>query len=269
MMDKTHITRKYLKVCCFLLLLLNGCSGDDSVDCSTLTVEADVHNITCSDYGWILLKINEGDGPYKVVVNERDVQEGVLGLYHYYVGRETGDYRFDVTDAKGCRTSRTFRVENDDVTFQLSVENLQGTSCGENNGSFDVVASGGDGNLTYRVSGTGNSWQESNRFEGLSFGEKVIHVRDGTGCRESFRATIPTGIDFVEIKPIIENNCALSGCHDGSNSEPNFALTTNIIANAEQIAARSKDGSMPPGNVELDEMEIERIQCWVSDMRSN
>ncbi len=63
------------------------------------------------------------------------------------------------------------------------------------------------------------------------------------------------------IQPIIESNCALSGCHL-DRQMPLFENRDDIIANATRIKARVTAGTMPPSNP-LDARTMEMIACWV------
>jgi len=63
------------------------------------------------------------------------------------------------------------------------------------------------------------------------------------------------------IKPIIESNCAISGCHNGSQ-EPDLRSYAEIIRNKESIKTRTSDRSMPLGRT-LTQTQIDAISCWV------
>lgn len=73
---------------------------------------------------------------------------------------------------------------------------------------------------------------------------------------------------FLEIKPIIEKNCATAGCHSVNSS--NGGLTTfqevkNIIENGKMDSrVLSNFPTMPPGGFS-DPAEKEKIRCWVDD----
>jgi len=64
-----------------------------------------------------------------------------------------------------------------------------------------------------------------------------------------------------DIKPIIDRNCAVSGCHlDRQN--PLFNDNAAIISNAQRILARTSAGTMPPAGA-LDAELVAQISCWV------
>jgi uncharacterized membrane protein len=76
----------------------------------------------------------------------------------------------------------------------------------------------------------------------------------------------PDGVSFSDtIKPIIESNCAVPGCHANGGQQPTFETYEQIAANADIIKIRTSNGTMPPassGN-SLTQEEIDKIFCWV------
>lgn len=71
----------------------------------------------------------------------------------------------------------------------------------------------------------------------------------------------------TEIKVLMDQNCATSGCHDAATHTKGYDLTTyqNVSANA-QIILESMHGItvqlMPLGNA-LPASSIQRFDCWV------
>ena len=73
------------------------------------------------------------------------------------------------------------------------------------------------------------------------------------------------------IKSIVDGNCALGGCHDGSNSNPDFR-TYEVVkdrAEAGRIKARAFDESSsrmpPPSNPALTAAQKELLDCWLNN----
>jgi len=73
------------------------------------------------------------------------------------------------------------------------------------------------------------------------------------------------------VQPIIASNCAISGCHDGSNTLPDWSDFSNVQSNAALIKQRTSNRTMPPSNanVTLTAAEIEQIACWVDSGAQN
>jgi uncharacterized membrane protein len=78
----------------------------------------------------------------------------------------------------------------------------------------------------------------------------------------------PEGTSFDQtIKPIIESNCAVSGCHVTGQQQPTLESYAQIESNAEKIKTRTSNGTMPPlsSGLSLTQAEIDAIACWVDE----
>jgi len=76
----------------------------------------------------------------------------------------------------------------------------------------------------------------------------------------------PGGTSFSQtIHPIINSNCAISGCHVNGQQLPTLENYTQISSTAAKIKARTSNGTMPPSNSgkSLSPEEIDAIACWV------
>ncbi|MBD8487134.1 2-polyprenyl-6-methoxyphenol hydroxylase [Echinicola sp. CAU 1574] len=69
-----------------------------------------------------------------------------------------------------------------------------------------------------------------------------------------------------EVSTIIQNNCAVSGCHVAGTGRVNFTIKQNIIDNATQIRTYTQSGFMPPSDSgrSLTTSQKDDIFCWVS-----
>lgn len=70
----------------------------------------------------------------------------------------------------------------------------------------------------------------------------------------------------VEIKTIMQNKCATSGCHDASTAAGSVTLVTyaQISAAAGRINQRCIiEKNMPPG-APLTNAEIAALKCWIN-----
>lgn len=79
-------------------------------------------------------------------------------------------------------------------------------------------------------------------------------------------------VSFSEtIQPIINANCAVSGCHVTGTGLPSWESYDNISNNAVNIARRTALGEMPPvgSGKSLTSEEVELIQCWVNSGAEN
>ena len=74
----------------------------------------------------------------------------------------------------------------------------------------------------------------------------------------------PQQVSFSSvIQPIIQNNCAISGCHVPGPVRVNFEVVKQINENADEIKSRTQSLDMPRGDGSLSQEEIDQISCWV------
>lgn len=91
---------------------------------------------------------------------------------------------------------------------------------------------------------------------------------DCTGTTPSYTAVI---------KPILDANCAVSGCHNASSSKSGVNLST--FEDSKKVAGESqflgsiqhKKGysKMPKGGSKLSESDIKLLSCWVQNGMPN
>ncbi|MEB2773732.1 2-polyprenyl-6-methoxyphenol hydroxylase [Algoriphagus sp. D3-2-R+10] len=70
----------------------------------------------------------------------------------------------------------------------------------------------------------------------------------------------------TDIIPILQQNCAISGCHVAGTGRADFTVDDNIIQFASQIRTNTQSGIMPPSTSgkTLTTEQKELIFCWVS-----
>lgn len=79
----------------------------------------------------------------------------------------------------------------------------------------------------------------------------------------------------TKIGPLIQQNCATSGCHNAESSSAGYTLTshTSISANAEIILKTMKHDpqvtSMPFGSDKLADSLIQQFECWMNQGKLN
>ncbi len=149
----------------------------------------------------------------------------------------------------------------------LTISATIGTRCGISDGGITATASGGQGKLTFSIDRL--SFQETGNFTNLPSGIYAVTVKDESGCTASKVATVSTGISFAAfIKPIIDSNCAVAGCHvAGTVGLPNWTIFSEIQRRASGIKTLTGSKVMPPpgSGRSLTDQQIQRIACWVND----
>ena len=74
----------------------------------------------------------------------------------------------------------------------------------------------------------------------------------------------PQQVSFsLVIQPIIQTNCAISGCHIPGTGRANFQDVNQIKFNAVEMKKRTRSLDMPRGGGSLSQEEIDLISCWV------
>lgn len=182
-----------------------------------------------------------------------------------------GSYTVTAKNGSGCTSSASFTLTVPNVcagvTINVSGATTSNAPCqASNNGSITVTASGGSGAFTYSING--GPFQASNVFSGLNGGNYPITAKDANGCSGSATITVTNAVAgplFSAVKTLIQNNCAISGCH-GDVQPPLFTDQCNIVANGALIKLRAVDGNpspMPQAGL-LPASERQKITDWIN-----
>lgn len=256
----------------FLLLVLTGCANNDlqkPFDCSSTTIvitldaKSDVSSCAAAD-GSITISASNGKSPYLYSINGGDFVSTSV-----FSNLTTGTYTLTVKDANGCESTLvpSATITSPGSTLSLSVITGSDTNCLNDNGSISVTAAGGVPPYTYRLNnGTFGALSD---FASLASGNYTVIAKDSEGCTFSINTSISrgdTGTSWSnEIQSIISTNCAVSGCHNGSQS-PNLTTLAGAQNNKTSIKTRTTSKSMPPsGRTSLSDEQIKKIACWVDD----
>ncbi len=100
-----------------------------------------------------------------------------------FTGLSAGAYNVVVLDASGCQTVYALNPVVINSIGGASIDDVLATdeTCGQSDGSIEIIASGGTAPLQYSIDG-GVTWHNSGLFENLSAGIYNIMVRDGSSC---------------------------------------------------------------------------------------
>lgn len=257
--------RAFLTLSCCLALLIACSSDDDPVDCEkngpVINLNQVVNASSCStNDGGIEVAASGGKEPYTFLVND-EVVEGE-GAFH---NLPAGVYSVTVRDANFCSAS----IDNvtllaADFTFSTVLE--ANTSCLGGNGGVTIDVTSENPPYTYRE-GNGEFTSE-NHFTGLSTGNHTFSVKDNNDCMVTLTVTVPQGNTATswtnDILPIMEKNCAISGCHNGVSRSNNFSQYASAKTHAKDIKSKTRDRSMPFDG-SLTQNQIDLISCWVDD----
>jgi hypothetical protein len=120
-----------------------------------------------------------GAGTVQYQLNSGNFQ--TLGTF---TGLASGVYTVTAKDANGCLKTATISVNNQNAPV-LNQQSLTNSSCnGGNNGTIQVLGTGGTGILQYSING-GSTYQTSGLFSALEAGTYSIIVKDASNCKFS------------------------------------------------------------------------------------
>lgn len=256
----------------FFLLVLTGCASNDlkkPFDCSSTTIsitleaKSDVSSCAAAD-GSITISASNGQSPYLYSINGGDFTSNSV-----FSNLTTGTYTLTVKDANGCESTLVPSpiITSPGSTLSLTALTGSDTNCVTDNGSISVTATGGVPPYTYRLNN--GAFGDLSDFASLASGNYTVTAKDNEGCTFSINTSIArgdTGTSWSnEIQSIISTNCAVSGCHNGSQS-PNLSNLSGVQANKASVKTRTGSKSMPPnGRPGLSDEQIKKIACWVDD----
>ncbi len=146
---------------------------------------------------------------------------------------------------------------------ELSVDIITASIEGQSTGEITVSAQGVTSPIMYSIDGT--NFQSSSTFAGLSADDYTITMKDANNCTDTEMATVIEIKEVFyanEIRPIIDGNCQISGCHGSNSSIPTWATYADVKAKADRIKERTGNKSMPQSGSISDE-EIKIIADWV------
>jgi len=250
-------------------LFYTGCtSGDEPqpVDCATSNLAlaftaTDPTSCTVND-GKITATVSGGQGPFQYALDT-----DAYGSNANFTGLGAGTYQLKLKDANGCERSTSVVLKPFGSTLSAIITTTK-SGCKTNDGSIIINATGGSGPYTYQIN-TGAATSNST-VPALAAGSYAVKVTDNTGCSITQTVRVMSGIRLsVEVKAIIDANCAVTGCHVSGGAAVSFTMIDNIIANAGDIKAKTQSGEMPKGGPALSTEKLNTIACWVDDGAPN
>ncbi len=152
----------------------NGCSSTATVNItqpSSINLQTSSININCfgANNGSALVTATGGTSPYTYTWSNGATTSSIINL-------PSNIYTVTITDANGCTASASISItQPSSIILQTS---FIGTTCGQNNGSASVTASGGTGAHTY-------SWingPSTQQFNNLAMGQYTVTITDAAGC---------------------------------------------------------------------------------------
>lgn len=155
------------------------------------------------------------------------------------------------------------------VTITLTTS-AQETIPGASTGSITITSPTGTG-FTYKLN-NGN-YQGLPGFSNLAKGTYTITAKNAAGCTGTATAIVnerscsgTPGPKFTEVKTIVQNKCAISGCHvaPAPTGNLNLQVECNIVFNREKIFDRAVTVGDMPQTGSLTNAEKLAITAWIN-----
>ena len=153
---------------------------------------------------------------------------------------------------------------------------LTAADAGSSNGSITAAATGGSG---FTFSLNNGSFQASGTFNNLAPGKYTIKAKNTNGCNGSASTTVVAkdatcagktpGPLFTAVQTILTANCAVTGCHNGTQA-PDYREDCTIVDYADLIKLRAVDQAntidqMPqPPRMALAQADRDKITAWIT-----
>ncbi|WP_373517425.1 T9SS type B sorting domain-containing protein [Pricia sp.] len=167
----------------------------------------DFTNVSCNGAsdGTITVALTGGVGPYQYAIspnlNRFDDENTFENL-------APGNYRVIAQDRNGCFVELEYTIIEPGV-LEVSATALPEVCEGEENGSIELMISGGTAPYSTRLSSETNFIQNRNILNNLASGDYIVFIQDAVGCEETVIVTVDPGVNLnASVEPIYgcENN---------------------------------------------------------------
>ena len=231
----------------------------EPVDCNANPVVVTLVSVTDAECnvanGSIEITATGGSGKYRFSLGDAPATTSAI-----FEELSAGVYEIIAIDDNACEGVLEVAVKNSggmNITFEA-------TPSGCKTSGATITVNAVDGTAPYQYKLGAGSFTTSNTFPGLPAGDYALVVNDAAGCEVSQHITVSSGVSYsATISGIIKNNCAISGCHAGTQA-PDFRVFKNIHDKAAQIKTLTGNRTMPR-NGTLTQEQIDLIACWVDD----
>lgn len=198
----------------------HGCSIDTCIMVNqppvlnlTLNATDELCNGACN--GTITAYPSGGQGPYSYLWANGEVVQTINNLC-------AGIYNLTITDANNCQAYSSTSINSPQV-LGIAVQNIDQPTCGNNNGSIRVGATGGTSPFTYAwapVSGN------SSTLNNIAAGNYTVTITDAHNCSTSQTIAL-SDINAPIISDIIITNIDCNGNNNGS-AEVVYTSSTTV-----------------------------------------
>lgn len=223
----------------------------------TVTTQADV-SCNASNDGSATISASGGNGNYTYTWTPGNLN----GATQNNLG--PGTYTVNVVDSDGCDGQISVEI-TEPPAITLTTSSTDAT-CGQNDGSATVNATGGAGGFTYAWSPGGGT---NATFNNIASGSYTVTVTDATGCQETTTVTV-NSLNGPTLNLINSEDVSCFGEEDGSaeveasGGTPGYTYTwnpggasgatqTNLSSGTYTVSVEDNDGCVSSIQVEINE----------------
>jgi gliding motility-associated-like protein len=171
--------------------------------------------------GYLSFTVTAGLMPFQFSLNGGPVQNN-----GNFPGLSPGQYTLNLVDQAGCTATSTATILPSGV-FEIDEVLVADAACGEDNGSIEIIATGGVSPFFYELNDLGNV--ATSVFTDLASGTYNIRAEDASGC---FAETTVTLADTPPVRMELQNQ------QSASCLEEDGELTLSFTGGTEPLRLR-------------------------------
>lgn len=166
----------------------------DELPALTIQLEAMNSAINCTgdSTGVIITKANGGLGNYLYTLQDTsgNTVSATQNSPGIFTDLPAGNYQVRVESDDCFAATAAISITQPLLPLEIAVEVSDVSCTGENNGSIEIIATGGTGTIKYAISPQLNQFFNASIFENLAPGSYQVVIQDELGCLEIIDVTI-------------------------------------------------------------------------------
>lgn len=203
----------------------NGCTGTGTFTINTANgpnqIATNITNVLCNggNNGQINTTITGGVG----VITFTLTPGAIVNNNGIFQNLTQGNYTILAADANGCTISTVVNITQPTAVVVNGINTNMVSCFGGNNGTANILASGGTGNLNYNVM-PGNLNNGNGQFTGLTAITYTVTVTDANGCTTTSIFNIGSPSQILITNATITN----VSCNGGNNGVINVTAAGGV-----------------------------------------
>lgn len=168
-----------------------------------------ITNVSCNggNNGSVVASATGGTSPYSFSINGGSSYQAAA-----FNNLSAGSYTLLVRDAIGCTASTSFMITQP-AAINFTTASSTNASCGNNDGSILVAATGGAGTIQYQLNS--GAFQSSGSYTGLAAGAYLVTAKDANGCTKVTTVMV-NNLGAPSLSVLSTTNVSCHGGNDGT-----------------------------------------------------